>query len=63
MANTLNQIVVQTDEENGQRIVVQFTDDVDDSSKQKVVYYNDLSAEQKVTFDNFELLCNSIMNS
>ena len=64
MANTQNQTVVQiTTSPNGKRLVVQYYDDVEQANKQVVKSYDDLTAEEKTTFDNFETLCDSIMNS
>lgn len=64
MANTQNQTVVQiTTSPNGKRLVVQYYDDVEQANKQVVKSYDDLTTEEKTTFDNFETLCDSVMNS
>lgn len=64
MANTQNQTVVQiTTSPNGKRLVVQYYDDIEQTNKQVVKSYDDLTAQEKTTFDNFETLCDSVMNS
>ena len=64
MANTLNQSIMQiTTSPTGNRVVVQYTDDTTNENKQAVVNYDDLTAQQKIEFDNFVLLCETIMNS
>ena len=65
MAKTLNQIVTQI---NGisptlpERIIVQFTDDVD-GDEQTILNYDDMSVSQKATYDAFKQMCTDVMNN
>jgi hypothetical protein len=65
MAKTLNQIVTQI---NGisptlpERIIVQFTDDVD-GDEQTILNYDDMTTEEKAIYDTFKQMCEVIMNN
>jgi hypothetical protein len=63
MANTLKQIVITNQApQNAQRLVVQYVDD-NKKNQQVIVNYESLTAQQKLDFDNFVLVCETIMNS
>ena len=62
MANILKQVVTQ--EQGGivpQRIIVQYFDDVTNDDKQTITNYDNLTTEEKATFDAFITLSKSKM--
>jgi len=60
MAKTIKQIVVQDNLEGVEkRFIVQYYDDVAEQDGQEIVFYSDLTAEEKATYDNFITLGNS----
>ena len=62
MANILKQTVTQLDIEGiSKRILVQYVDDTTNEDKQEVVNYDDLTTEEKQTFDAYKVLCESKM--
>jgi len=62
MANILKQVVTQIgNEEIPQRIIVQYLDDVTNEEKQTITNYDDLTIEEKATYDAFITLSESKM--
>jgi len=60
MAKTIKQIVVQDNLENvPKRFLVQYYDDVAEQDGQEIVFYSDLTTEEKSTYDNFIAFSNS----
>ena len=44
-----------------ERLIVQYFDDVAEEDKQNIVNYDDLTTEEKATFDAYKTLCESKM--
>lgn len=62
MANILKQSVTQEASEfTSLRVLVQYVDDTTNEDKQEVVNYDDLTTEEKETFDAYKTLCESKM--
>ncbi len=63
MAKELKQTVTQynIDEFVPKRVIVQFTEDGQES--QVIVDYNSLTADEKIIFDNYQIFCETLMNS
>ena len=63
MAKTLNQVVVQENQPLvDKRSVMQFTDDETNLEGTLILTYEDMSAEQKVVYDEFVALCVNKIN-
>lgn len=66
MAKILNSTVVQSNvEELPKRLIVQFTEtdgNGDKTAGQSIINYDDLTSDQKTTFDNFDNLCKSFLS-
>lgn len=62
MANILKQEVTQQATNSFvKRLIVQYFDDVVKEDKQQIVNYDDLTTEEKATFDAYQALCESKM--
>ena len=62
MANILKQIVEQEANDYIQkRFIVQYVDDATNEDKQEIVNYEDLTTEEKATYDAFVSLASSKM--
>ena len=62
MANILKQEVTQQETNSfPKRLIVQYFDDVSQEDKQQIVNYDDLTTEEKTTFDAYQALCESKM--
>ena len=64
MANTIIRTGVQINEKfnTPKRMVVQYHDGVDiDTEIQQLINYDELTTEEKATFDAFQVLCESKM--
>lgn len=62
MSENINQIVVQTTETTGKRLIIQCGIENDDSqeiTQQVIVNYDDLSAAEKVVYNDFFNLAES----
>lgn len=63
MAKELKQSVTQynIDESVPKRVIVQFTEN--EQENQVIVNYDSLTADEKIIFDNYQILCEILMNS
>lgn len=62
MANSLIQATSQQEQNNiPKRVIVQYYDDVSEQTNQNIVNYDDLTTEEKATFDAYQALCESKM--
>jgi len=63
MAKELKQSVTQynIDEFVPKRVIVQFTEN--EQENQIIVDYDSLTADEKIIFDNYQILCEILMNS
>ena len=63
MAKTLRQVVVQeTQPTVEKRNIIQFIDDTLGTEGQIILNYEDMTAEEKVVYDEFISLCTNKMN-
>ena len=63
MAKTLNQVVIQENQPLvDKRSIMQFTDDEKNLEGTIILTYEDMSAEQKVVYDEFVALCVNKIN-
>jgi hypothetical protein len=63
MAKELKQSVTQynIDEFVPKRVIVQFIEN--EQENQVIVDYNSLTEDEKIIFDNYQILCETLMNS
>jgi len=62
MANTLIQTVTQEPKNTiPKRVFIQYDNGVSDEPVQQIVNYEDLTTEEKATFDAYKALCESKM--